>query len=140
MLESTADVNRLFHALADGTRRELIQRLSRGSATVSELAKPLPISLAAVVQHVQVLEDCGVVRTRKVGRVRTCELDAGGLLRAERWIAARRMLWEGRLDRLGALLEADASSGHRADSSREAGSSPRRKRGGPRSKTEREGT
>jgi DNA-binding transcriptional ArsR family regulator len=107
MIEHSAATQRIFHALADGTRRELIERLSRGSASVSELARPLPVSLAAIVQHVQVLEESGIVRTRKVGRVRTCELDPGGLMEAERWIARRRALWEGRLDRLGALLEAE---------------------------------
>jgi DNA-binding transcriptional ArsR family regulator len=107
MLEQPAAIDRVFHALADRTRRELVQRLSRGSASVSELARPLPMTLAAVLQHLQVLEDSGVIATRKVGRVRTCELDPRGLMRAERWIADRRALWEGRLDRLGALLEAD---------------------------------
>jgi DNA-binding transcriptional ArsR family regulator len=137
MLESASDVDRVFHALADGTRRELIQRLSRGPATVSELAKRLPMSLAAVVQHVQVLEHSGVIRTRKVGRVRTCELDPHGLLRAERWIAKRRVLWEGRLDRLGAVLDADASR-RDDDSSRKAGPPPRSRRRGQRQTTNRE--
>jgi DNA-binding transcriptional ArsR family regulator len=108
MLESTAAIDRVFHALADGTRRELIQRLSQGPATVSELARPLPMSLAAVLQHLHVLEDSGVVTTRKVGRVRTCQLDPAGLLRAERWIASRRALWEGRLDRLDTLLKEES--------------------------------
>jgi DNA-binding transcriptional ArsR family regulator len=111
MLEQSAATQRVFHALADGTRRELIERLSRGAASVSELARPLPLSLAAIVQHVQVLEESGIVRTRKVGRVRTCELDPAGLMKAERWIARRRALWEGRLDRLGALLEAEVAPG-----------------------------
>jgi DNA-binding transcriptional ArsR family regulator len=106
MLEQARAVDRVFHALADETRRGLLDRLSRGPASVSELAEPLDMSLAAVVQHVQVLEKCGVITTRKVGRVRTCELDAGGLLHAERWIAARRRLWEGRLERLEAFLRA----------------------------------
>lgn len=106
MLDHSSAIDRVFHALADGTRRHLVQRLSEGPAAVSELAKPLPISLAAVVQHLQVLEECGVIRTRKSGRVRTCELDGEGLLQAERWIASRRRLWEGRMDRLDALLAA----------------------------------
>jgi DNA-binding transcriptional ArsR family regulator len=104
MLDSPAAIDPVFHALAHGTRRGLIDRLSRGPATVSELARPLPMSLAAVLQHLHVLEDSGVVMTRKVGRVRTCQLNLAGLERAERWIAERRALWEGRLDRLGAVL------------------------------------
>ncbi len=103
MLKYT-DVDRIFHALGDPTRRRLVERLSQGSASVSALAQPLGITLAAVVQHVQVLEECGVVRTEKVGRVRTCRLDHAGLDAAAGWIAARRALWERRLDRLGDLL------------------------------------
>jgi DNA-binding transcriptional ArsR family regulator len=105
MVNQPLPIDRIFQALADPTRRELISRLSEGPAAVSELAAPLPMSLAAVSQHLRVLEDCGLVATRKQGRVRTCELDARGLLLAEQWIAWRRALWEGRLDRLGALLE-----------------------------------
>jgi DNA-binding transcriptional ArsR family regulator len=128
MLEQSAATQRVFHALADGTRRELIERLSRGPASVSELARPLPMSLAAVVQHVQVLEESGIVRTRKEGRVRTCELDPGGLLEAERWIARRRALWEGRLDRLGALLEVHVAPGQ-IDGSTDARSTRGSRRG-----------
>jgi DNA-binding transcriptional ArsR family regulator len=124
MLERSGAIDRVFHALADGTRRELIGRLSRGPASVSELARPLPISLAAVVQHVQVLEQSGLVRTSKVGRVRTCELDPRGLLEAERWIARRRALWEGRLDRLGALLEAAVAPAQIDPPATGAGSTP----------------
>lgn len=124
MLEQSDAIDRAFHALANGTRRDLIQRLSRGPAAVSELARPLPMSLAAVVQHLQVLEDSGVITTRKVGRVRTCQLDPRGLLQAERWIAERRALWEGRLDRLGALLEAYTSPRPDKTPSREPDSPP----------------
>jgi DNA-binding transcriptional ArsR family regulator len=133
MLEQSATIDRLFHALADGTRRELIERLSQGPAAVSELARPLPMSLAAVAQHLQVLEDCGVVTTRKVGRVRTCQLDPRGLLQAERWIASRRALWEGRLDRLGALLEAQALRKHEPIPDHAGDAKPHRARG-PRRK------
>src|SRR5690554_4490927 len=105
MLDQSAAIDRVFHALSDGTRRELVRRLSHGPAAVSELAAPLPMSLAAVSQHLRVLEDCGLVKTRKRGRVRTCELDPGGLAVAEQWIARRRALWEARLDRLDALLQ-----------------------------------
>jgi DNA-binding transcriptional ArsR family regulator len=97
-------VDLVFHALGDASRRELIDRLSRGPATVSELAKPLGLTLAAVTQHVQVLEQSGIVKTEKVGRSRTCRLEPDGLAIAERWIANRRTLWERRLDRLGDLL------------------------------------
>nr|WP_267685504.1 metalloregulator ArsR/SmtB family transcription factor [Nannocystis sp. SCPEA4] len=103
MLDQGA-VDRVFHALADPSRRAMVERLSRGPASVKELAAPLSMSLAAVVQHVQVLEQSGVIRTEKVGRVRSCRLDPAGLNVAERWIADRRALWERRLDRLGDLL------------------------------------
>jgi DNA-binding transcriptional ArsR family regulator len=137
MLQQTPDIDRLFHALADATRRELIQQLSQGPAGVSELARPLPMSLAAVLQHIQVLEECGVVTTRKVGRVRTCELDPRGLRVAERWIARRRTLWEGRLDRLGALLEASTPSPS-AETPEPDGPRPQRRRGVPPTPIERE--
>jgi DNA-binding transcriptional ArsR family regulator len=103
MLNQSA-IARVFHALADPTRRALLEQLSRGPASVTDLAQPLPVTLAAVVQHVQVLEESGIVRTQKVGRVRTCQMAPEGLRVAERWLAERRSLWERRLDRLGALL------------------------------------
>src|SRR6201995_4058299 len=90
-----------FQALADPTRRAMVDRLSRGPASVSELAQPLAMSLPAVVQHLQVLEASGLIRTEKVGRVRTCTLDAGALSQAEHWIHERRTTWKRRLDRLG---------------------------------------
>ena len=108
MLEPSSAAGRVFAALGDATRRGLVERLSRGPASVSELAEPLDMTLAAVVQHVQVLEDCGLVATAKVGRVRTCRLAPGGLEPASRWIAERRALWERRLDRLGDYLAAQA--------------------------------
>lgn len=104
-----AQVDRVFHALGDGTRRAIVEKLSQGAVSVSTLAKPLDITLAAVVQHLQVLEKSGLVRTTKVGRVRTCRIEPKGLTVAERWIEERRSLWERRLDRLGALLEDDAT-------------------------------
>src|ERR671914_2112696 len=97
-------IDRLFHALADPSRRVIVERLSRGPATVSELARPLPMSLPAVVQHIQVLETSGLVRSEKVGRVRTCEIDPAALRPVEQWISARRSNWERRLDRLGDYL------------------------------------
>ncbi len=99
------DIDRVFHALGDSTRRAIVSRLSRGPVSVSSLAEPLKISLAAVVQHLQVLEQSGLVRTEKVGRVRSCSIDPKGLSVAERWIEDRRTLWEKRLDRLGKLLD-----------------------------------
>lgn len=98
------DVNRVFQALADPTRREILERIGRGPVSVSHLAEPLQISLAAVVQHVQVLEDSGLVHTEKVGRVRTCRMEPAALAAAEQWLHERRALWERRLDRLGDVL------------------------------------
>lgn len=106
MLDYAADLDRVFQALADPTRRSMVDRLSSGPATVSELGKPLGMSLSAVVQHVQVLESCGLVRTRKVGRSRTCSIDPVVLRSAEQWIADRRTMWERKLDRLGEYLAA----------------------------------
>lgn len=104
MLTARVQVDRVFHALGDPTRRAMIEKLSEGPASVSKLAKPLDITLAAVVQHLQVLERSGLVRTEKVGRVRTCSVEPKGLTIVERWIADRRSLWEARFDRLGKLL------------------------------------
>jgi len=97
-------LDRVFHALSDPARRNMLERLSRGPASVSELAKPLTMSLPAVVQHLAVLEASGLVRTHKIGRVRTCQIEAGSLQRAEEWINERRTQWERRLDRLGDYL------------------------------------
>jgi DNA-binding transcriptional ArsR family regulator len=115
VLNQPPPLDRLFQALADPTRRAIVDRLSRGPATVSELARPLPMSLPAVVQHLQVLEAGGLVRSVKSGRVRTCRLEPAALRAAERWIAARRATWERRLDRLGAYLadHPDDESGSR---------------------------
>lgn len=99
-----ANIDRIFHALGDANRRAIVERLSQGPVTVSRLAEPLGITLAAVVQHLQILEDSGLVRTEKVGRVRTCRIEAKGLSIAERWIGDCRSTWERRLDRLGDLL------------------------------------
>ena len=101
---SRDDIDRVFHALADPSRRVIVERLSRGPASVSELARPLPMSLPAVVQHLQVLETSGLVRSEKRGRVRTCQLEPAALRPVEQWISARRSNWERRLDRLGDYL------------------------------------
>jgi DNA-binding transcriptional ArsR family regulator len=98
------DLDRVFHALADPGRRLMLERLGRGPASVSELARPLSMSLAAVVQHVQILETSGLVRTQKVGRTRTCSLNPVTLRSAEQWMSERRGLIERRLDRLGEYL------------------------------------
>ncbi|MGZ4758233.1 MAG: ArsR/SmtB family transcription factor [Acidimicrobiales bacterium] len=102
-------LDQAFQALADPTRRAVIERLCRGPASVSELAKPFDMTLAAVVQHVQVLEAAGLVQSHKVGRVRTVQIDPGGLRAAEEWRAARRTLLEQHLDRLAALLAEQSS-------------------------------
>src|ERR1700732_4994845 len=104
MLNQSPDLDRLFHALADPARRAIVERLSRGPAPVSELAKPLPMSLPSAMQHLGVLEAAGLVRSEKVGRVRTCSIEPGALSPVEQWINARRTQWEGRLDRLGTYL------------------------------------
>jgi DNA-binding transcriptional ArsR family regulator len=104
VLNQSAPLDRVFQALADPSRRLMVERLTRGPASVSELARPLDMSLAAVVQHVQVLEASGLVRSAKVGRVRTCTIEPAALRTAERWISERRTQWEQRLDRLGDLL------------------------------------
>jgi DNA-binding transcriptional ArsR family regulator len=101
---TSISVDRVFHALGDPTRRAIVERLSEGPISVSKLAKPLDITLAAVVQHLQILERSGLVHTEKVGRVRTCRMGSRGLQVAEKWIDERRALWEKRFDRLGALL------------------------------------
>ena len=103
---ATPSLDLMFQALADPTRRMMVDRLSRGPASVSELAKPFDMSLPAVVQHLQVLEQSGLVRTEKVGRVRTCTMDPGAMSLAEKWINDRRIQWERRLDRLGEFLAA----------------------------------
>jgi DNA-binding transcriptional ArsR family regulator len=105
-------VDVVFHALSDANRRAMIDRLLDGPASVSELGRPLGISLPAVVQHLHVLEAGGVVRSHKVGRVRTCEIEPRALSTAEHWISERRAMWEARLDRLGAYLahETDESA------------------------------
>jgi DNA-binding transcriptional ArsR family regulator len=108
MLQTAARLDLAFQALADPTRRLMVERLSRGPASVSELARPLDMTLSAVVQHLAVLETSGLVRSRKVGRVRTCHIEPQAFDAAERWISERRASWEHRLDRLGAFLDETA--------------------------------
>jgi DNA-binding transcriptional ArsR family regulator len=99
------EIDRTFSALADPTRRDLLERLGRGSATISELAEPYGISLTGCKKHVQVLEDAGLVSTEKVGRVRRCSLGPRRLEDVEQWIGSYRRMLEDRLDRFGELLE-----------------------------------
>jgi DNA-binding transcriptional ArsR family regulator len=104
MLNQETPVDLIFQALAVPARRVMVERLSLGPASVSQLAKPLAISLPAVIQHLQVLEASGLVRSEKAGRVRTCRIDAAALRTAENWIDRRRANWERRLDRLAKCL------------------------------------
>jgi DNA-binding transcriptional ArsR family regulator len=97
-------LDRVFQALADPTRRGMVERLVREPATVSELSRPLAMSLPAVMQHLQVLEDAGLVRSEKAGRVRTCRIEPDALRAAEAWVTGQRTAWETRLDRLGDYL------------------------------------
>jgi DNA-binding transcriptional ArsR family regulator len=111
MLNQSSDLDRLFHALADPARRAIVERLTRGPAPVTELARPLPMSLPSAMQHLGVLEEAGLVRSEKVGRVRTCTIEPRALSQAEQWINARRIEWEHRFDRLGEYLKTLAAEG-----------------------------
>ena len=97
-------IDRVFHALGDPTRRAIVERLSDGPLSVSRLAEPFRMTVTAVMQHVQVLEESGLVHTEKLGRVRTCRVEPGGFSALEQWIRDRRSTWERRLDRLGDIL------------------------------------
>ena len=105
MSQASADLDAMFQALADPTRRAMVERLGRGSASVSELAQPFAMSLPAVVQHLQILEASGLVRSEKLGRVRTCRMEPAAFSLAEEWINQRRSDWQSRLDRLGEYLK-----------------------------------
>jgi DNA-binding transcriptional ArsR family regulator len=111
----------VYAALSDGSRRAMVDRLSRGPASVKELAEPLTMSLPAVLQHLRVLEESGLVRSQKVGRVRTCRLEPAALQQAEQWLADRRALWADRLDRLEEFLDSSSSE---LDSSSSEGDQP----------------
>jgi DNA-binding transcriptional ArsR family regulator len=112
MLNQTSNLDNLFHALSDPARRAMIERLTHGPAPVSELARPLPMSLPSVMQHLGVLESAGLVRSEKRGRVRMCSIQTSTLNLAEQWINARRREWEGRLDRLGEYLKSIEDGGN----------------------------
>jgi DNA-binding transcriptional ArsR family regulator len=98
------DINKVFQALGDPTRRAIIDRLTAGPQSVSRLADPLGVTITAVGQHLQILEETGFVRTQKLGRVRSCSLQAAGFRAVEQWVADHRILWEHRMDILGQLL------------------------------------
>ena len=106
---SSENIHRVFHALGDPTRRALVERLSEAPVTVSQLALPLAMTLAAVMQHLQILEESGLVRTEKVGRVRTCRIEPKGFSVMEQWIRDRRTTWERRFDRLDEFLAETAT-------------------------------
>jgi len=111
MLNQLAAVDRVFAALADPTRRAIVSRLSRGPASVSEIAAPLRMSLAAVVQHIQILEQSAVIHTRKQGRVRTCRIEPKALAGVEQWLKDRRLMWESQFDLLGEVLRQEKAAG-----------------------------
>lgn len=108
MLQQSDRLDLMYAALADASRRAMVDRLARGPASVSELAQPFAMSLSAVVQHLKVLEASGLVRSEKLGRVRTCRIEPEALTMAEAWIQERRALWQRRFDRLGDLLSRHA--------------------------------
>jgi DNA-binding transcriptional ArsR family regulator len=108
MFHDAAQLDLMFQALADPARRVMVERLSRGPASVSQLAEPLDMSLSAVMQHLQMLEASGLVRSEKAGRVRTCRIETKALGMAEQWISERRATWESRFERLGDYLAGQA--------------------------------
>lgn len=98
------DLSTVFLALADPTRRAVIARLGRGPASVSELARPFNMGLPSFMKHIRLLEDTGMIRTKKAGRTRTCVINGPGLSNAERWLAEQRKIWEAQADRLEAFV------------------------------------
>ena len=106
-MRSAVEIDRLFHALGDPTRRAILGRLSLGPSSVSALAAPLDITVTAVGQHLQVLEESRLVCTQKVGRIRTCRIETAGFTSLEQWVRHHRAMWEQHLDRLGDMLEED---------------------------------
>lgn len=101
------NIDGLFHALGDPTRRAILDKLCEGPLSVTRLAAPLGVTVTAVMQHLQILEESGLVHTEKVGRIRTCRVDTAGFAALQQWINDHRTLWERRLDRLGEFLELD---------------------------------
>lgn len=115
MLNQSPDIDRLLGALADPTRRRIVEQLAAGPATVTALATPAPMSMPAILQHLQVLERSGLVVSTKAGRVRTCRLDPARLDVVDDWVSARRWTWARRLDRLGTFLETGTDAGLATD-------------------------
>jgi DNA-binding transcriptional ArsR family regulator len=113
MLDYKWSPDEVFRALADPSRRAMVERLARGPASVTDLARPLPMTLAAVIQHLAVLEASGLVRSEKTGRVRTCRIEPAVLRLAEDWIGRQRTAWEQRLDRLGEYLASEPDDADR---------------------------
>lgn len=105
MLKHSGSLNLIFFALSDPSRRAIVEQLSKKKASVSELARPLDMSMAAVVQHVQILEESGLIRTQKVGRVRSCVIEPKSLDMIQGWLDGRKRFWERNFDRLGEFLE-----------------------------------
>jgi DNA-binding transcriptional ArsR family regulator len=110
VLDRSEALDRAFYALSDPSRRQMLDRLAGGPASVSELARPLPMTLAAVLQHVQVLESSGLIESHKTGRVRTCSVNEDALRSTEQWLTDRRTVWQRRLDRLGTALDEQVPS------------------------------
>ncbi len=109
MIAPYADINLIFHALGDPTRRAIVERLSkRGPLSVSALAEPIGVTVTAVTQHLRVLEECRLVRTEKVGRVRSCRVEPAGFSALTRWVDAQRSMWERRLDRMNDILSEES--------------------------------
>ena len=106
-MSAATDIDRVFQALGDPTRRAIIERLTHGPQSVSRLADPLGVTVTAIGQHLQVLQETGFVRTQKLGRVRTCSLETAGFRAVEQWVAEHRLAWERRMDTLGRLLAED---------------------------------
>ena len=126
MANQLVSLDRVFHALSDPTRRAIVSRLSRGPASVSELARPFVMAMPTLLQHLHVLEESRLIRTEKVGRVRTCEMEPAALGPAETWIAQQRAIWEGRLNR----MEAYVADLHRKDRQRQERKHGKRRKSG----------
>ncbi len=116
VVNQAVDLDRVFQALSDPTRRMIVERLARGPASVTVLAQPLAMSLPAVMQHLQVLEGCSLVASEKVGRVRTCHIEAAVLRQVEEWVRDQRTVWERRLDQLGEYLGEGRQEGQQGGS------------------------
>jgi DNA-binding transcriptional ArsR family regulator len=104
MSKSQIKIDQVFHALGDPTRRAILEKLSAAPTSVTNLADPLNVTPTAVIQHLQILEQSGLVHTEKLGRVRTCRLETTGIDVAQKWLTARRTIWDRRLEKLATFL------------------------------------